>query len=323
MGTSECLRKHALDQLDVAFLSYLISEHRLSLIAYPSLKATFPASSNYLTRLTKIVRQYGQKFLRSRAVLVRVSRVLTDAQIPFVVLKGQPLNSLLYGNQCIRYSCDIDLLIYPADIFRAHHCFQEAGLTVVEGGPTPEKLHFTHRVLADYLYRDTTYNIRIELHRQVTSVSSVRFYPDCDMMQFVELSGVSLPTFDHETNFVYLCLHAAKHNWNRLQWLVDLGVYVQRVSLDWSKVEAVARRYHLVRAVLEARLLLCDCFGLTSSEFRASFLDRFCAQRRISHAKRIWNHPLDDHNFIRAFYVCLLFPLWRQKGDHLLSLFKK
>lgn len=322
--TSNCvinLNEFNIEKINFSFFSYLVLEHRVALIASSKLKNRLPASHPCTIALDSITRKQSIRFLHVRQLLLQIATAFVKHQITFVVLKGQPLNQLLYENRCMRHSGDIDLLVDPDHVIRAHRCLISEEFLLLPGHD-PEENYSNPSFLSHYLYRDNKYQIRLELHRQITEVSTMSLYPDPTRnIQSVFISGVLLPIFDHETNFVYLCLHAAKHNWNRLQWLLDLAVYTQKIPLDWKKIQNIANRYHMTRAVLEAHVLLKDEFEIVIPAITASWLDHFCVLLRTAHAKRIWYSPLHHRKFIRSFYVCLLFPLWRQKKDYFASKF--
>jgi hypothetical protein len=54
-----------------------------------------------------------------------------------------------------------------------------------------------------------------------------------------------------EDEFLYLCLHAAGHLFQRLGWLYDLVLFADRyrADLDWSKVVDRARTFPAIEAI--------------------------------------------------------------------------
>ena len=56
-----------------------------------------------------------------------------------------------------------------------------------------------------------------------------------------------------EWELLYLAVHAARHRWESLKWLVDIHEVCRRDGLDWEKVRAKADRFGLTD-VLEISL---------------------------------------------------------------------
>jgi hypothetical protein len=54
--------------------------------------------------------------------------------------------------------------------------------------------------------------------------------------------GARIWTLSPEDEFLYLCLHAAGHRFERIGWLCDLALLLERhgLALDWPTVEARA-----------------------------------------------------------------------------------
>ena len=57
-----------------------------------------------------------------------------------------------------------------------------------------------------------------------------------------EFHGQRVPVFPAANDFVYLCFHAAKHHWERLQWLLDIAAWMRRPEFDLDEVVASAER---------------------------------------------------------------------------------
>src|SRR5690606_15715096 len=58
----------------------------------------------------------------------------------------------------------------------------------------------------------------------------------------VELEGLRARTFAPEDLTLALCLHGARHMWERLAWLCDLRELLRCARLDWDRLLARASR---------------------------------------------------------------------------------
>jgi Uncharacterised nucleotidyltransferase len=161
----------------------------------------------------------------------------TRHNIPWLCLKG-PVAGMYYSDPSLRPFSDIDLIIRPSD-------FQAAYLSLVELGFRPsfdmglkwQAWHFRQRSELALDRDGSTLDLHSELLPHVYS-----FAPDmegiwarADTQNIFGVSGCTPGLCD---TLVYLCLHAAKHDWERLIWLLDIAVLVTRKSdlLDWEVI---------------------------------------------------------------------------------------
>lgn len=60
--------------------------------------------------------------------------------------------------------------------------------------------------------------------------------------QSIKINGKSLSTLSSEMLLAYLCLHGAKHAWERLEWICDIDRLVRsETDLDWDKTIHIAK----------------------------------------------------------------------------------
>jgi hypothetical protein len=75
------------------------------------------------------------------------------------------------------------------------------------------------------------------------------------------LWGVEACALSPEWELLYLAVHAARHRWQGLRWLVDIHEVCARAKFDWDTVTDKAHRFGLDRA-LEISLSACQAlFG--------------------------------------------------------------
>ncbi len=75
-------------------------------------------------------------------------------------------------------------------------------------------------------------------------------------------AGQSVLTFSAEDLLVYLCAHGAKHAWERLSWVVDVGGLIDRCrDLDWDAVNRLAAEEGVERVLLLGLILARDLTG--------------------------------------------------------------
>lgn len=74
--------------------------------------------------------------------------------------------------------------------------------------------------------------------------------------QMILLAGVPVPTLPMEDYLLLLCVHGAKHRWERLLWVCDIAEILRVCpDLPWARIAALAERLGCTR-ILRLGLLL-------------------------------------------------------------------
>ena len=202
--------------------------------------------------------------LRMTAELFRLLELFAAKDIPALVVKGPVLAMQAYGDPTMRSYGDLDLLVRQRDIRRATEALQATGyeaavpLGAIDAGKIP----------GQYLFSRPDTRLLVELHNDYT----LRYFPsrlpieDFFARQIrVRLDGYDTPALSVEDELVLICIHGAKHLWERLIWIADVAALVTRhTDLDWLRASAsarVVRAEHLLNTglrlaadVLHARL---------------------------------------------------------------------
>jgi hypothetical protein len=187
--------------------------------------------------------QRAQNFitLRMTAEIFRVLDQFALAGIGALVVKGPVLAVRAYGDPAMRSYGDVDLLVRPRDIRRATELMLAAGyiaavpLVAIDAGKIP----------GQYLFSRADSKLLVELHNDLT----LRYFPRrlplemwFERQACVRLDSREVPALSVEDELVLICVHGAKHLWERLMWIADLAALVSRQSnLDWERVAASAR----------------------------------------------------------------------------------
>jgi SAM-dependent methyltransferase len=66
----------------------------------------------------------------------------------------------------------------------------------------------------------------------------------------LEIGGQSVRTFSVEDLLVMLCVHGAKHFWERLSWIVDIAQLTAAHDVDWALLMAIAEKMASTRFLL-------------------------------------------------------------------------
>jgi hypothetical protein len=213
--------------------------------------------------------------------LARILRLLGDAGVPVMPLKGIALAESLYDDPALRVCSDIDVLVPTQNAIEAFHL-------IVSSGYKPE---FTQPLLLDLMVRygkdcllrreDRLCSYPIELHCGLVWGGPLerelldQIWAEAGRKTFYGLPAFTLSA---DWEFLYLAVHAARRGWLSLKWYVDLDRICSRRMIDWEKVKQKAKWLgweDAIRSSLSTCASLFDtpanpAFGLTAGPRRSN-----------------------------------------------------
>ncbi|HEY1604444.1 MAG TPA: nucleotidyltransferase family protein [Allosphingosinicella sp.] len=179
--------------------------------------------------------------LRFTAEAARLDRLLRDAGVDFLFLKGVTLNMLAYGTLGLKRAIDIDMVVDAARYEAAIAAVEGSGYSCIqprEGASRAEILAWVKKAKHS-IWRNGA--VALELH--TAFVDSTRMLGGVGLgspRQAVALpGGIVLPTLASDALFAYLAVHGATHAWARLKWLADIAAFVAH---EPEAVESLYRR---------------------------------------------------------------------------------
>jgi hypothetical protein len=195
--------------------------------------------------------------------LARVLAGFANAGIPAIPMKGVALSASLYGDAAARTSADLDVLVPPSAVPRAFGVLAGLGYAAT-GDPSPADA----RDLARLLTRDARLllesNIEqvfaspdaagcpVELHWDIAwrwphgAVGIADLWASARPRSF---GGSPALAMSPEWEVLYLAVHAARHRWSALKWLVDVHEICARGAVDWARARERAARFGLADAL--------------------------------------------------------------------------
>ena len=170
-----------------------------------------------VARVDAIQREEARAAFFWCAELRGVLRAFAESGIPVVLLKGPSLAQRLYGDAALRPSRDLDLLVAKGDWARG-----EEALAAIGFAPMREADDY-HRPWM----RQTT---KLELHFDVENPLAFDFRVADALARATaaEFMGEPCRLLAPEDELLYLCLHAARHGYERLGLVLDL-----RFAFEW------------------------------------------------------------------------------------------
>jgi len=197
------------------------------------------------------------------AELLRISAEATEKNLEFLCIKGPLLAYILYEDVTMRQYGDLDILVPPDTLPRWHALLLGCGYTPAVDF-TPAQYAHLRRHTHETSYIHPQKGTAVELHWRLTGSD---FPVPFDIRGFFKRS-VTVPfrngalpapeTYDH---LLYLCVHGAKHHWERIEWLYDVAVMLDRSPIDILQLLEKAEKID-ARRIVEVTLILCEKFFL-------------------------------------------------------------
>ncbi|GIV76714.1 MAG: hypothetical protein KatS3mg050_1108 [Litorilinea sp.] len=252
-----CIRACLQDAVDWSLLCHLAQHHHVVPLLSRGLQTAAPQAVPAAVRrwLDEQMHVSIQSSLHLTRELLQLLARFRQRNIQVLPYKGPVLATSLYGDLSLRPFGDLDLLVRDQDVLQALDVLLAAGYQIlrpaaVATGERPLQMkrvcHLVSR--SSWAYQLVLWQparqVLVELHwrplpRYVFPASPQFLWEDLDA---VSLGNEVLLTFSPENLLWFLCVHGAKHRWQRLSWICDLAHLLEaRPDLDWSKLMARAR----------------------------------------------------------------------------------
>jgi hypothetical protein len=194
--------------------------------------------------------------------LDHINQLMVQAGIMLCPLKGPLLSQSLYGNALQRIACDLDLLIPEAALIAADSILRANGYLRIEPKRALSKKQeeFYPKIVHHFIYQHPVRRINIELHWSIAATYLVPMkitHLMLDRSSVSMLSGFPIRSLMWEDTFAFLVIHASRHNWAHLKWVVDLTMVVKRnPNLDWENVQETMCAIGWQRALIQCMHLM-------------------------------------------------------------------
>jgi hypothetical protein len=258
------------------------SQHNLS----PILCKNFHAlGGDWLSRdqretLIEIERRLGRKSMLLLGEMLRLYGVFENGQVPAIPFKGPVLAWLAYRNFTLRTYSDLDFVVPQRYIPQAVSLLEAAGYSA-QFDPIEAQAGEHGHAPGQYAFVSGSKGSLVELHTERT----LRYFPrriDLDEMNSrlipLEIGARKLLTFSVEDTLVMLCVHGAKHFWERLAWIFDIAQLITTEEVDWALLLAIAAKMESTRVLLLGLYLAHDLFW---APLPKSVLQDTCNEKQV------------------------------------------
>jgi hypothetical protein len=197
--------------------------------------------------------------------LLKVLKLLRENGIVALPYKGPTLALYAYGDLALRQFNDLDILL------ERRHVLAAKALLLRQGFVAQQRLRDGDDEQA-HLDDDCQYNFYspdgefiVELHWRVRPQS---FPCPLEMNDFLPhavtvcVGDTAVPSLAPEDLLLVLCIHGAKHRWERINWISDVARLIQACpQLDWAQLTERATRLRMGRVLALGLLLAHDLQG--------------------------------------------------------------
>ncbi|HXJ06099.1 MAG TPA: nucleotidyltransferase family protein [Candidatus Acidoferrum sp.] len=203
--------------------------------------------------------------LRLTAEMFRLLNCFASPGLATLVIKGPVLAERGYGDPNSRQYRDLDLIVRDADILRVSELM--IGL-----GYEPRVLSSAiqaKKAPGEYAFRQASTKLLVEFHTELT----FRYHPRPIPLERlfkrqarVKIDAREIPALSPEDELILICIHGAKHFWERLNYIADVAALVSKQELDWKRVRLAADEVGAERMLCVGLRLAADVLGASLPE---------------------------------------------------------
>lgn len=252
-GEAEEFRRLAAGPLDWDYLFALARRHFVLPLLYRQLNANaaHEVPPAQLRRLRDNFREHTARNLYLTGELLRIVDLFESEGVPVVPFKGPALAACAYGDTALRRFVDLDILVRREDLSKARELLARRGLRQ-EWRLTPAQERVLLRAQHNLPFRREGEKLFVELHWAFAGGGfAAGDEAVWSRLVNLKLGGREVRGLAPEDLLPSLCVHGAKHLWERLAWVCDVAELINsHPRLDWPAALSRARAGRTERMLL-------------------------------------------------------------------------
>lgn len=248
LGCTSLANSHGVLPLVYKTLKSLNAE-RLTPNANNSTPSTLPLKY-LLSDLKSEYSQIAHRNMLMSAELIRIMKLLEENHIEALAFKGPTLAQMAYGDITLRQYVDLDILVDESDAFKAGKLMSENGHIAILPLTILSNTICLHTA-KDFSLMSEAGGVHTELHWRLfekkynISLLSCAIDKKC---QTVKINNNKIKTLQNELLLVYLCLHGAKHTFERIEWICDIDRLIRNSTVNWEETISISNQSHAERS---------------------------------------------------------------------------
>ena len=199
------------------------------------------------------------------AEMFRLLDSFAAAGIEALVIKGPVLSARCYGDPGFRQYGDLDLVVRDRDILRSTQLMMSLGYEP----SVPVAAIRAKKIPGEYVFRQSRTKLLVEFHTELTFRYHPRPLPVEKLFSRqarVSIDAHEIPALSPEDELLLICIHGAKHLWEKLGYIADVTAFVSEQELDWERVMSAAEEVGGERMLYVGLRLAVDVLGAALPE---------------------------------------------------------
>ncbi len=215
----------------------LSHKHGIYPLLYKTIRSIDPDSLS--TELNELFKQSNmsivQRNMLMSAELLQLMQLFDVNSIDAMAFKGPVLGEMAYGSVTLRQYGDLDILIKRGDIEKILSLLLKRGYTpeIELEKSTLETFYNCVNVIG--LQRGS---VRVEIHWELLSKNYAIEWEEEKLWaesETIEINRQSIKMLSFENHILYLCVHGAKHLFERLEWICDIDRAIRaKGDINWN-----------------------------------------------------------------------------------------
>jgi hypothetical protein len=196
------------------------------------------------------------------ALLLALLQLFEAHGLPAIPFKGPTLAASAYGDLAFRQFSDLDILV------RTHDLRKATDLLTAQGYQLELTKAEEARFLREHFHYSFTRDagrVRVEIHWALASpcwAFPIDFARLWERLEPVSLAGTTVGSFHPEDLLLILCVHGARHYWERLAWICDIAELIRvHREMDWDRLMEQAMRLRYARILFVGLFLASNLLG--------------------------------------------------------------
>jgi len=243
------------------------------------------------------MRNAGRMLLLTRELLALID-ALRAKGVLVVPYKGPALGAQLYGSLALRQGGDLDIVVRPHDVQQARDVLLRRGYRVRHAlSPAGREFMTRSRYGEEFDHPDGP---SVELHWAFTNgdvALPLRLDDVAGRLESVRVGASEVAAFALADLLVILCVHGAKHRWNRLELIAAVAELMRGAAdLNWNAVLRNAARLGVRRMLLLGVVVAHDLLNAPVPErvMRIARADRAVARLAARVPQSLTREATDD-----------------------------
>lgn len=240
--------------LDWDYLVPAANRHGVMPLAYQNLNALCPndVPATTLDQLRDQFLHNAQRNLRLAQELLKLLNWLNANAIPAIPFKGPLLAIAAYGDISLRQISDLDLIVHKRDVLRAKALLLQEGFHLFHPMDRAQEAIFL-RSNCEFSFERENPRVLVDVH---WDIAPKYFYIPFDLervwrrLEPAVLAGTIVLTLRPEDLLLILCIHGARHVWERLDWLCSVAQVVRaNPQIRWDEILGEAKAFGIERTL--------------------------------------------------------------------------